>query len=244
MKNMRRFVIALTVAALGALALPSTSGATVFPLEIELVSPSAPLTFQLTILSVNCNDGSFSVDEVFDGNNDLVTPVSVTEDPSNPNVALMVLPDDMVAGELTVVARCLAGSTPEVVEGSDEWGNLAVTKVVEGTPPPDATFTVNADCEGLLLGTASTGYGDVSASAVPNSFVVDLEYPATGGVGHVYTDHSTHCALTEPNDGGATSVVIDPELVTDLEEPGSTSATVTNSFAAAAPIVVEPTFTG
>ncbi len=241
---MRRIVVTLAIAALGALALPSTAGATVFPLEVELVSPSAPLTFELTILSVTCNEGSFSVDEVFDGNDDEVTPVSVTEDPSNPNVALMVLPDDTVAGELTVVARCMADQTPEVVEGSDSWGNLAVTKVVEGTPPPGATFTVNADCEGLMLGAVSTSYGDVGTSAVPNSFVVDLEYTATGGVGHVYTDHSTHCALTEPNNGGATSVVIDPELVTALEEPGSTTATVTNSFAAAAPIVVEPTFTG
>ena len=103
---------------------------------------------------------------------------------------------------------------------------------------------MNADCEGLMLGSVSTTSYDVSASVVPNDFSVDLEYPATGGVGHVYTDHSTTCALTEPNNGGATSVAIDPEVVDALIEPGSTSATVTNSFAAAAPIVVEPTFTG
>src|SRR5262245_1784884 len=210
---MKRVVAALLIsltAATGLVVLPGIAGAIIEPLEVQLVSFTAPLTFELTIPSVTCNAGTFTVDEVFDGNNDPVTPISVTEDATNPNVASMVVPDDTVAGELTVVARCNAGGTPAVTQGAEEWGNLAVTKVVEGAPPEGATFTVIADCEGLMLGSVSTSYGDVGASTVPNSFLVDLHYPAAGGVGHVYTDHSTRCALTEPNNGGATSVAIDP----------------------------------
>lgn len=239
---MRRVFIALLLAGIGALALPSTAGAGETTLSVSLVNPSAPLTFALEINGPNCDTGSFNVTGVFDGNNDPVTPVSVTENPADANRALLVLPDDTVAGILDVVATCNIGQQLFTGAGEEAWGNLAVTKVVEGTPPAGATFTVHADCEGLMLGAVSTSYGEIGASEVPNDFTVDLDYPETGGVGHVYTDHSTHCALTEPNNGGATSVVIDPELVTDLEDPGSTAATVTNTFVA--PIVVEPTFTG
>ena len=106
---MRRAFIALLVACTGMLALPSTAGAGTTELEVDLVSPTAPLTFSLEIVGPNCDAGTFNVVSVFDGATQPVEPISVTEDPSDPNFATMVLPDDTVPGFVEVVATCNIG---------------------------------------------------------------------------------------------------------------------------------------
>lgn len=247
---MRRLLLLVALGSLAAFALPAPAGAGGEGLLVELASPSEPLTFELELTGFNCDPGTFSVSEVLDGNGDPVTPISVTEDPGDPNRASMVLPSDTVPGLLLVTADCVDSEFPVQQEGGVEWAALAVTKVVEGTPPEDATFVVNADCVG---GGVVMGASDFGALELPDDFAVDLTYGAAGGVGYVYTDHAVECTLTEPETAGAASVTIDPEVVV-IESPDAFAATVTNTFdppappvpepPAAAPIVRQPTFTG
>lgn len=245
---MRRLLLLVALGSLAVFALPTPVGAGGIGLSVELASPSEPLTFELEITGFNCDPGTFSVSEVLDDNGDPVTPISVTEDPGDPNSASMVLPSDTVPGLLLVTADCVDGEFPVQQEGGEEWAALAVTKVVEGTPPEDATFVVNADC----VGSDVMGANDFVALELPGDFAVDLTYGAAGGVGYVYTDHAVECMLTEPETAGAASVTIDPEVVV-IDEPDAFAATVTNTFdpappvpepPAAAPIVRPPTFTG
>lgn len=247
---MRRLLLCLVVASLSVLVLPGPAGAGINGLMVDLANPSEPLTFELQITGFDCDPGTFEVTEVLDGNDDPVTPISVTEAPGDPNSATMVLPSDTVPGGLLVVAQCADGQVQTEQEGGVEWAALAVTKVVEGAPPPDAAFVVNADCVGSDIVMSA---GDFAAAEVPEDFAVDLTYGATGGVGYVYTDHPVECALTETENAGAASVTIDPETVL-IESPTAFEATVTNTFVAPAPppppppapepLVLQPRFTG
>ena len=110
-----------------------------------------------------------------------------------------------------------------------------MTKVVSGPAPSTATFTVHLDCvtpdddnEGPVL------------EQLPLNFTADLHFTAAGGLQYVYTDHGGFCTVTEPVNGGATSVTITPQVVDTTPDPGSYPVTVTNTFAAA----IQPNFTG
>jgi hypothetical protein len=235
----RRLFVAIMITCLGALALPATAGAGQVELDVDLVSPVEPLTFSATLDEVDCDAGSIDL-VTLTLNGGPVEPVSVTEDPADPNTLLIVLPSDSAPGELLAVVSCTDGGTPIAPQTDVElFSTMTVTKVVEGTPPPDTTFLVNFDCVNAEV--EDVGFDGVSAADLAPDFAVDLEYGATGGLAYVYSDHPVDCTVTEPEDGGALSVVIDPEVVQN-REPIAYEATVTNTFPS--PIVVEPTFTG
>jgi hypothetical protein len=113
---------------------------------------------------------------------------------------------------------------------------MPVTKVVSGPAPATATFTVHLDCVGSVEDTAE----EFGPAELPVSFVVDFDYTVAGGVRYAYTDHGVLCAVTEPVNGGATSVTISPQVIDSTPDPGLYPATVTNTFAAA----LQPNFTG
>ena len=60
--------------------------ANVFPLNIRLESPVAPLTFGLELAGASCNPGTLQID-VVDDDGTTVTPLSFTLDPADPNRA-------------------------------------------------------------------------------------------------------------------------------------------------------------
>lgn len=221
----RRVLGAALVAALATFLLPSSVGAG-GGLTVELESAGEPLTFSLEINAFDCDPGTFTVLLVEDDNEDPVVPLSVVEDSLDPNVALMTLPSDTVPGDLFVEVECSDGESSPNFVGGVEWHSIAITKVLNGTPPPGTTFTVNVDCVDLSNG---LGADDYTATELPDDFTVDIVYPASGGVHFAYGDHAVECTITEPEDGGAFSTTIDPQVLV-ITEPGSYSATVTNVF--------------
>ncbi len=119
---------------------PATSGnlvlnvATTALVDVNLVSVTEPLTFNLALQGATCTPGTFAVASA-DANGTTVTPLSVTEDPTNANIASMVLPSDSPPGFLTVEASCSDGTqTIRTEPGETVWAALAVTKAVEGIP--------------------------------------------------------------------------------------------------------------
>ena len=105
---------------------------------------------------------------------------------------------------------------------------IAVTKVVEGTPPPGSTFTVHVACSFEAGGTPVVE--------------ADLHYQSSGGLQYVYSDIlGGDCAFTEPVNGGALSTRIDPDHISVF--PEASAVTVTNSFVQQA-VAIQPRFTG
>jgi hypothetical protein len=202
--------------------------ANAFPLNVRLESPVAPLTFSLELAGGTCDPGTLQIDDVnVDGTP--VTPLSVTLDPSDANRARMVLASDTPAGGLNVNASCLDGEETIISDpGFVFFVATAVTKVVEGTPPPGSTFTVHVACS-------------FEAGGAP-VVETDLQYPSSGGLQYVYSDIlGGDCAFTEPVNGGALSSTIAPGHISVF--PGSSTVTVTNSFVARA-VAIQPRFTG
>lgn len=221
-------IIALTALAAGALVggltTPAAAGGN---LIVSLASPQEPLTFDVTLTIGDCNTGTFSIDAVT-ANGNPVTPISVTEDPSNPNHGVLVLPSDTEPGNIAVDASCIDGTTPVAGDGGVSWAALAVTKAVVGEVPAGTTFQVHVGCVGGLPGVRA-GESDFTAQDVPPNFAVDLSYGAGGGVHYVYTDGPVACLITEPGNGGALSTTITPQLVL-IPSPSAFAATVTNTF--------------
>ena len=145
-----------------------------------------------------------------------------------------MLPSDTPPGELFVEIECDNGDGNTTESGSVLWASIPVTKVVSGPAPSTAAFTVHLDCV--------TPDDDESAlpEALPQNFTADLQYGVAGGLKYVYTDHGGVCTVTEPVNGGATSVTISPGVVDTTPAPAAYPVTVTNTFAAA----LEPNFTG
>ena len=198
-----------------------------FPLSVRIASPVAPLTFDLEVIGATCDPGTFQVDEVL-ADNTPVTPLSVTVDPSDANRARMVLPADTPPG-IAINASCVDGDETIISDPSFAfWAAIAVTKVVEGTPPPGSTFTVHVAC--------------FAEPGAPPVVEADLQFPASGGLQHVYSDVlGGECAFSEPVNGGALSTTIDPDRVPVF--PDTPAVTVTNSFVACA-VAIQPRFTG
>jgi TolB protein len=141
--------------------------------------------------------------------------------------------------------------TPVTTEPDDDpdWqplaleGDVTVTKAVVGTPPPGTTFTVEIDCDGDQDDKALT-FGEAGGTKT-------IEREGFGPL---------ECEVAETQTGGAATIEVACSAVENAEcgdEPGSfelfedddgddtrIAITVTNTFPAPAPVVVEPTFTG
>ena len=190
---MRRTALALSVL-VAAFALPFTSaGAGASTLGVELESPLEPLTFVLSISGGSCDTGTFDVESV-EANGTSVTPLSVTEDASDPNTARIVLPSDTAPGDLAVSASCVDGEFPINADGDVLWAAVAITKTVTGPAPTDATFVVDASCTG---GAPAGGAAAFGAQALPDDFAVDFGFGVAGGLQYLYSDHFLSCAITE-----------------------------------------------
>ena len=109
----------------------------------------------------------------------------------------MILASDTPPGGLNVNASCVSGGETIISDpASTFWVAIAVTKVVEGTPPPGSTFTVHVACSFEAGGTPVVE--------------ADLNYQSSGGLQYVYSDIlGGDCAFTEPVNGGALSTRID-----------------------------------
>ena len=257
---MRKVLVPLMLcAALGATTLPGTlAGAGDGPpdddylLDVTLLSNVEPLRFGLMIDpgEVTCVEGSFVVDsvEIYDYDTDElvteVTPLSVTEDPSDPNSAEMVLPANTPGGVLYVTAHCDDSVDVGVeadfdVDGVLLFASMGVTKTVVGPVPADAAFVVRLDCSDAEADSASVAWGGAGAAEVGDTFVVDLPFGVAGGTKYVYMDEGGLCLVTEPVTGGADSVSVSNDIDTG-PAPAPYTSTVTNTFAAA----VSPNFTG
>jgi hypothetical protein len=230
---LRRGTVVLLLAASAVLAAPSiaSSGKTL-ELEVDLVSPSEPLAFRYQFPSGTCEQGPFEL--TVRANGEAVVPTFAQQSPVTADIFVFTLPLDTSGGELLIDATCQDGDSSIAGQGEKEWAALTVRKIVTGALPPDDTlFNVLANCH------APDPRDGVGTTNVPTDFTLDLTYTSGGGLHYLYTDRPTTCALTEPVTGGATTIIIDPEVVV-MDEPGAFSATVTNVFTVAS----EPQFTG
>lgn len=151
---------------------------------------------------------------------------------------------DEPAGYFTLEIVCEDGQLVETYVGTFAFARLTVAKVVEGTAPADASFTVEVDCD--------SGEGDFE------TFTDTIEFGATGGEAAVVLYGGTVCTTTETADGGATSSSVEGGVADFTPNPIDLTATVTNVFVApdptptptpaptpgAQPVVAQPTFTG
>jgi hypothetical protein len=239
---MRRLLILLLVSAAAVVAAPSmaSGGLEEENLDVQLEGTTEPLTFSATFPDGTCVEGDFEY--LVEANGEEVTPIQAVQDteinnPGDPDRFLFVLPSNTEPGELFIAMECDNGDGSAREQGSRLWASMPVTKVVSGPAPATATFTVRLDCEGEFEESTN---GDFGPAFLPESFVVDFDYTVAGGVQYAYTDHGVLCTVTEPQNGGATSVSIAPQVIDSIPEPGLYPATVTNTFAAA----IEPNFTG
>ena len=231
---MRRALALLLISAAALAAAPSVAvGGEEEELDVELASQIEPLTFTATFPSGTCEQGEF--DASLEANGNSITPISATQSDSDSDLFTFVLPSGTPPGELDVFIECDNGDGTTEAEGFREWASMPVTKVVSGPAPATATFTVHLDCEGDLADS-----DEFQSANLPESFTADLHYGVVGGVKYAYTDHGVLCTVTEPVNGGATSVTISPEVIDSTPDPGLYPGTVTNTFAAA----VQPNFTG
>jgi hypothetical protein len=233
---MRRVLALFLISAAAVVAAPTiASGGDNAELDLQLMSPIEPLTFAASFEEGTCVEGDF--DALIEANGNEVTPISVTQSASDPDLFTIVLPSNTEPGELSADIECDDGDGSTAAQSDVLWASMPVTKVVSGPVPAGATFTVHLDCQGDFA--ESTG-GGFQAASLPESFTVDLHYGVAGGVKYAYTDHAVLCTVTEPVNGGATSVTISPQVIDTTPDPGLYPGTVTNTFAAA----VQPNFTG
>ena len=234
---MRRLLAMLLIPAAAIVATPTLAGGGIDgddDLEVELVSQIEPLTFLATFEEdETCVEGEF--DAFIEANGNEVTPISVTQQ-ADPDEFLIVLPSGTPPGDLFVEIECDNGDGDTEASGEVEWAAIPVTKVVSGPAPASATFTVHLDC----VGDVEVPDDGPVLEELPEDFTADLHYGVAGGLKYVYTDHPNVCTVTEPVNGGATSVTITPQVVDTSPAPASYPVTVTNTFAAA----IQPNFTG
>jgi len=229
---MRRALALMLIAAAAVVAAPAiaSGGDSEDGLIVELNSPVEPLTFLATFEEdESCVDGEFEA--LIEANGNEVTPISVTQQ-ADPDEFLIVLPSGTPPGELTVGIECDNGDGNTREEGSVLWASIPVTKVVSGPAPTTAAYVIHLDCQ--------SDADEVPVVELPEDFTADLLIPFAGGLKYVYTDHGGVCTVTEPQNGGATSVTISPQIVDTRPAPVAYPVTVTNTFAAA----VQPNFTG
>jgi len=236
---MRRVFALFLITAAAVVAAPSIAGGGIDEdddLFVELLSPVEPLTMRATFTDEDvCVDGEFSYTIELSGGGGEVTPISATQSDADPDVFTFVLPSNTTPGFYDVTIECDNGDGDTEETGEWAFASIPVTKVVSGPAPSTAAFVVHLDCV--------TPDNDNEAPVVeelPQNFTVDLQYGVAGGLKYAYTDHGGFCTVTEPQNGGATSVTITPQVVDTTPAPASYPVTVTNTFAAA----IQPTFTG
>jgi TolB protein len=198
--------------------------------------------------------------EVFVMDTDGSDQTNLTNNPANAEFAGHFSPD----GERVVFGRRIGGKNEIFVMDADtsdqtnitnnsatdqgpDWqplevdGDVTVTKWVNGTPAPAATYEVKVVCDN----------GD-------DEFIKTLTFGETGGT-QAFERESfgpLECEVTESNTGGATSVEItcanaknaecgdEPGHFVLFDDPGDDKTkieiNVTNTF----PVTAEPTFTG
>jgi hypothetical protein len=235
---MRRVLALFLISAAAVVAAPTiaSGGVEEDDLFVELMSPIEPLTFRATFEDEDSCVEDADFEYVVEANGNEVTPISVTQSESDPDAFLFVLPSNTEPGELEIDLECEASEGSSREQGGVLWASMPVTKVVSGPAPATATFTVHLDCQGF----SDEIDDEFGPAELPVSFTVDLQYGVAGGVKYAYTDHGVLCTVTEPVNGGATSVTISPQVLDSTPEPGLFPGTVTNTFAAA----VQPNFTG
>jgi hypothetical protein len=236
---MRRVLAVLLISAAAVVAAPSIASGGIDEepgLFVELLSPVEPLTIQATFVEdETCVEGEFDFLIEFTGGGAEVTPISAAQSASDPDVFTFVLPSNTTPGFYAVSIECDNGDGDTEETGPFAFASIPVTKVVSGPAPSTATFTVHLDCQ--------SEDDEVELPVIeelPEDFAVDLQFGVAGGLKYVYTDHGGICTITEPVNGGATSVTISPESVDTNPAPVSYPVTVTNTFAAA----IQPNFTG
>jgi hypothetical protein len=150
------------------------------------------------------------------------------------------------AGYYELTIDCQNGEFPVSYAEQAAFARLTVTKVVEGTAPADAAFTIEVDC-------SAEGEGEGPGGA---TFVEDLVFGPTGGEQGVILYAGALCTTTETDDAGATSSSVEGGEADFFSDPIDLAATVTNVFAAAPPappaptppgaqpVVAQPDFTG
>ena len=233
---MRRLLVLLIVSAAAVVAAPSIASSGEIEeddLFVELVSPVEPLTIRATFTDEEvCVEGEFDFEFLIDDSE--ITPLSATQSTDDPDVFTFVLPSDTDPGFIDLTIECDNGDGDTEETGEGAFASIPVTKVVSGPAPASATFIVHLDCE-------SESDEEIPViEELPEDFTVDLQYGVAGGLKYVYTDHGGVCTITEPVNGGATSVTISPQEVDTRPAPETYPVTVTNTFAAA----IQPTFTG
>ncbi|MGK2949082.1 MAG: DUF5979 domain-containing protein [Acidimicrobiales bacterium] len=149
------------------------------------------------------------------------------------------------AGFYELEIICEDGEFTETFFASFAFARLTIDKVVEGTAPAGTTFTVEALCDD------SEGEGDEGGA-----FTEERTFEASGGSAAVVLYSGAVCTVTETDDGGATSSTITDGTSDFLPAPVDLTSTVTNVFAAstptptptppgaAQPVVAAPSFTG
>jgi hypothetical protein len=217
-----------------------------FTLDITPQSNTS-LTFLATNADGTCsNFENLNVTAVTAGPSDTpVTPTSTEQQDTNDVV--FVLPAG-TPSPITVTGGCFNSADDPISATAEDlaFATVSVAKVVQGSDPATATFTVAVACTLVGSGSTASGFGSGassvhSASPEPPS-AGNLQYGAAGGTLPFYVYDESTCTVTEPNTGGATSTTINPNPV-DVADPIPYSVTVTNTFAAAA-IVALPAFTG
>ena len=140
---------------------------------------------------------------------------------------------------LTAVAALGVGVLLVTSAGAGQAGHLVVDKVVEGTQPEGTQFTIRLSC--------------VRASD-PIPVISDVVLDGPGNAIDANIVASSTCTVTEPEDGGATSVTFGCEATSgpaDCDAAGNrvsfpigavseATITVTNSFVEPPPPAPEP----
>ena len=168
---------------------------------------------------------------------EVVTPESVTfTDESNFVIVIPAghAPETADSEEHVVVSLdCQINASPQTINGSSVYGEIAVSKTVVGDAPVGADFTVLAQCEPA---DGPDVAGSLRPTVVPQNYNVDFQI-AGGSSVSIFTFMAFACTLSETVTNGALTVTIEPGTVT-TEDPILYTAVITNTFG------TTPKFTG
>lgn len=162
---------------------------------------------------------SYAVYSMDDLGKAIDTEIIVDEDPGTEQVHVRFRVPELAGGGYQFERSCPEdgpdGEFP-TEQRSFSFSRVLLTKAVEGEVPTGTTFTVNTACA-------------VSGDPFLDE---DREFDADGGDDQVVfyqSGENIECTITEPEDGGAQSVAIEPETLTYTEFSDG-SSTITNTF--------------
>ena len=218
----RRALFVLAAAVLASVVLtPATAGAgdgwDVVVVPDTSVRSQPAFTFMVSGSFPECD----SVDhEVFENGGGFVDPSLYTLDvdpggESGSGTLSNDLPDTSYGLRVT----CVAQQEPEFETDFLVYNRLTVQKVVDGTPPDGTTFTANVSCPPEAPFEAAGVDHDVDLDAAGGSQLV------------VLYERGMTCTVSEPDDGGAAEVTIDPAVNQfGIEGPYELTSVITNTF--------------